>query len=210
VGHIRVDEMSETAPIPGPDQRLAGSLDSGDCEFASVLVAAKDGEEWAWQLLFRRFAGPVTGYLAGRGSPDPEDIAGETLLQMARNIQSFDGDEDAFRSWVFVIAHRRMIDARRASSRRPVLRPLDTTSDRTSANDTEGDAIDSLLSPEMEEALASLTDTQREVLLLRTVADLSLEEVAEIMGKRIGAIKGLQRRGLTALRNRLERRGVSP
>ncbi|MGC2239524.1 MAG: RNA polymerase sigma factor [Acidimicrobiia bacterium] len=199
--------MSETASISGPDW---GSDSWGDHDFATVLDAAKDGQEWAWQLLFRRFAGPVTGYVTGRGSPDPEDTAGETLLQVARNIHGFEGDEDSFRSWVFVIAHRRMIDARRASSRRPVLRPLESAPDRSSASETEDEVIGSLLSPDMVEALAAITDTQREVLLLRTVADLSLEDVAKILGKRVGAIKGLQRRGLTALRDHLERRGVSP
>ncbi len=202
--------MSETASISGPDWGPIGSDSWGDHDFATVLDAAKDGQEWAWQLLFRRFAGPVTGYLTGRGSPDPEDTAGETLLQVARNLHGFEGDEDSFRSWVFVIAHRRMIDARRASSRRPLLRPLESAPDRSSASETEDEVIGSLLSPDMVEALTAITDTQREVLLLRTVADLSLEDVAKILGKRVGAIKGLQRRGLTALRDHLERRGVSP
>lgn len=202
--------MSETAPIEGSNWSPTQPDGSGDSDFATVLDAAKDGQEWAWQLLFERVAGPVTGYLTGRGSPDPEDTAGETLLQVARNINGFEGDEDSFRSWVFVIAHRRMIDARRASSRRPVIGSLEKAGDQRAASETEDEALASLLSPEMTDALAALTDTQREVLLLRTVADLSLEDVAQILGKRVGAIKGLQRRGLTALRDHLEHRGVSP
>ena len=81
-------------------------------DFDIVLAAAKAGAEWAWGVLFRSLAGPVTGYLASRGASDPEDLTSEAFLQIARNIHSFDGSESAFRSWVFVIAHRRLIDSR--------------------------------------------------------------------------------------------------
>ena len=89
--------------------------------FEPALGAAKSGAEWAWALLYRDLAGPVTGYLASRGAPEPEDLAAETFLQVARNIQSFEGGEEAFRSWVFVIAHRRLLDVRRKRGRSPEL-----------------------------------------------------------------------------------------
>lgn len=183
--------------------------DRSDERFAVVLEAAKRGEEWAWESLFGRYAGPVTGYLTARGAPDPEDTAAETLLQVARGIEGFEGDEGSFRSWLFVIAHRRMIDARRAVGRRPKARTLRADEDHPATDDPERQAIDSMMTTEMTEALEALTDTQREVLLLRIVADLSLDDVAKILGKRVGAIKALQRRGLSSLRAHLEARSVS-
>ena len=57
---------------------------------------------------------------AANGAPDPEDVLGEVFLQVARDISTFDGEETGFRSWVFTIAHHRLIDARRHTARRPV------------------------------------------------------------------------------------------
>ena len=58
--------------------------------------------------------------------------------------------------------------------------------------------------------LASLSPDQRAVLLLRVIGDLSLEQVAEALGKRTGAVKQLQRRGLIAVRKALSQKGVTP
>ena len=57
--------------------------------------------------------------------------------------------------------------------------------------------------------LQSLSADQRAVLLLRVIGDLSLEQVAETLGKRTGAVKQLQRRGVIAVRKALARRGVT-
>ena len=57
--------------------------------------------------------------------------------------------------------------------------------------------------------LAALSEDQRAVLLLRFVADLSIDDVAKAVGKRPGAVKALQRRGLAAVKRRLSRKGVT-
>lgn len=176
--------------------------------FESALDAAKAGAEWAWASLYRDLAGPVTGYLASRGSPEPEDLAAETFLQVARNIQSFEGREEAFRSWVFVIAHRRLIDQRRKKGREPELTALPDEVHHP-GGDVEGEALDRLVTGELGLALAILTDGQRDVLALRIIGDLTLEETAEVVGKRVGAVKALQRRGLIALRGHLDQDRVS-
>ena len=175
--------------------------------FESALGAAKSGAEWAWALLYRDLAGPVTGYLASRGALEPEDLAAETFLQVARNIQGFEGGEDAFRSWVFVIAHRRLIDVRRKRGRSPELTSL--SDDDRPGGDVEGEALDRLAADDLRHALRALTEDQRDVLSLRIIADLTLEETADVMGKRVGAVKALQRRGLNALRDHLEHNRVS-
>jgi RNA polymerase sigma-70 factor (ECF subfamily) len=175
--------------------------------FDEVLSAAKRGADWAWEELYLGLAGPITGYLASRGAAEPEDLAGETFLHVARAIHSFQGDEGSFRSWVFVIAHRRMIDSRRTASRRVATHPgrdIETT-----GGNVEEEAIDHLTTAELVRALEVLTDDQREVLALRMIADLSLDETAEVMEKTIGAVKALQRRALETLRNHLESDGVS-
>ncbi len=174
-------------------------------DFEQILEAAKDGEAWAWASIYRDFAGPVTGYLASRGAPEPEDVTSETLLQVARNIQSFDGTESSFRSWVFVIAHRRLIDFRRAERRRVVATSLDAAVVDPAGGDVEQEAIDRLVTGEVEQALEALTDAQRDVLSLRVIAGLTVQETAQVLGKRNGAVKALQRRALVTLRKTLLR-----
>jgi RNA polymerase sigma-70 factor (ECF subfamily) len=55
------------------------------------------------------------------------------------------------------------------------------------------------LDPELVAALALLTDNQREVIALRFVADLPLEDVAKLTKRTVGAVKALQHRGLATL-----------
>ena len=61
----------------------------------------------------------------------------------------------------------------------------------------------------VERILADLSEDQRAVLLLRFVGDMSIEDIAKALGKRQGAIKALQRRGLAAVKRQLSGEGVS-
>jgi RNA polymerase sigma-70 factor (ECF subfamily) len=177
--------------------------------FEGALGAAKGGEEWAWAMIYRDLSGPVTGYLASRGAREPEDLAAETFLQVARNIHSFDGGEMAFRSWVFVIAHRRLIDVRRAQGRRPETTSMSIERAEQVGGDVEGEAIDGLVTEELAAAFGRLTEDQRDVLALRIIANLTLEETANVVGKRVGAVKAIQRRALIALKGQLDVEGVT-
>lgn len=168
------------------------------------IEAAKDGAEWAWESIYRDFAGPVTGYLRGRGARDPDDLSSEVFFQVARDIHRFEGDESSFRSWLFVIAHRRLVDDRRARSR-----TLDTVNEdsrdiETEGGDVEAEVMEHLSLSRVEDMLETLTEDQRNVLALRIIGDLTLEETAAVMSKRVGAIKALQRRALQTIKRHLE------
>lgn len=179
--------------------------------FASVLDAAKAGADWAWARIYRQLAGPVTGYLASRGAHEPEDIASEVFLKVARSIHSFEGDLRSFRSWVFVIAHRRLIDERRSAGRQPDFTELPPDySPNGAGGNVETEALESLVTHEIREALEMLTEGQRDVLALRMIAGLTLAETAEILGKKVNAIKAQQRRALEALQEKLDFETVTP
>lgn len=176
-------------------------------DFGELLDAARRGEEWAWNELYNDLIGPITGYLRSRGAADPDDLAAETFLHVARNIQQFKGDQTSFRSWVFVIAHRRLIDSRRAANRRPAF--SDQVGADPEGGDVEQEALESLGDLSVQRMLDHLTEDQREVLVLRVVADLSLEETARVIGKGTGAVKALQRRALWRLQRLVEEGTVS-
>jgi len=182
--------------------------------FPHVLDAAREGSGWAFEQLFRSLAVPVVGYLRAQGLADPDGGVNEVFLRVFRSLGTFDGSEDKFRSWVFTIAHHLVVDERRARSRRPVTTELSEADASHPAGDAEEDAHQLLSDARVMGLLDQLPPLQRDVILLRVVADLSIEHVAESVGRRPGAVKALQRRGLAALRRLLEResvaRGVSP
>lgn len=177
---------------------------TGGEAFEGVLDAARDGDPAAWTTLYDLVAPVVVAYLRAQSLPDPEDVAGETLLQVVRDIDRFNGSERQFVSWSLSIAHHRMLDARRAMGRRPSTpRPTD----ELPVPGTEDLAADGALASEawreIQGHLGSLTDDQREVVLLRVVADLSLEDTARVLGRSVGSVKALQHRAFSALRARL-------
>ena len=176
--------------------------------FTALLGAARDGSEAAWQELYSGLAPVVLGYLRANGSPDPEDVLSEVFLQVARDIVKFDGDEKGFRSWVFTIAHHRLIDARRHSARRPVELSPEPPEPMQRAEDAANEALTRIGNEEVQRILSLLSTDQRTVLLLRVVGDMSIEAVATAVGKRPGAVKALQRRGLAAVKRELGRKGV--
>jgi RNA polymerase sigma factor (sigma-70 family) len=177
--------------------------------FSSLLEAAREGSEVAWQELYSGLAPMVLGYLRANGAPDPEDVLSEVFLQVARDIARFEGEEPGFRSWVFTIAHHRLIDARRHSARRPIELSAEPPEPTERADDAADEALAKIGVQEVQRVLGVLSDDQRAVLLLRVIGDLSIEDVAKAVGKRPGAVKALQRRGLAAVKRELTRKGVS-
>jgi RNA polymerase sigma-70 factor (ECF subfamily) len=175
--------------------------------FDDVLAAAQAGAAWAFEVLYRDLAPSVTGYLRLHGAAEPDDLASETFIGVFTGLAGFTGDEGALRAWVFTIAHRRLVDDWRRLSRRPQVAddPADLT--QFHGGDVEDDALAGLGTETVHRMCAELPDDQRSVLLLRILADLTIEQVAQAMGRSVGATKALQRRGLRTLRTRLENPG---
>lgn len=177
--------------------------------FDDVLRAAQTGSAWAFEALWGDLGPLVTGYLRVNGADDPEDLASETFIGVFTGIERFEGTESSFRSWVLTIAHRRLLDERRKRSRRPPTSPLPPSSHQSVVGgDAEDEALDALAGHDVAAMLEGLTPEQREVLTLRILADLTVEQVAQVMGKRAGAVKALQRRGLRQLRESFSDEGV--
>lgn len=175
--------------------------------FDSVLAAAQRNAAWAYERLWRAYAPAVVTYLRLQGAFDPEDLTSEVFLGAFRGLPAFSGDEDGFRGWLFTIAHRRLADECRRAAVRPQRAVGDDVPERC-GGDVEEDAMRALSEARVRELCGRLVDDQRDVLLLRLVADLTVEAVAEAIGKTPGAVKALQRRGLVAMRRFLEPEGV--
>lgn len=185
-----------------------GHPDRFNGEFDEVLTAARRQDPRAYERIFRTLAPIVTGYLRLQGAREPEDLTSEVFVAVIRNLDSFDGGEPDFRSWVFTIAHRRLVDERRRLTRRPPPEPLAPEIDPAALDDVEA-TVDAALSTERVQALChQLVPDQRDVLLMRLLGRLTVDEVAAALGKTPGAVKALQRRGFAAVARLLEREGV--
>ncbi len=184
-----------------PDPRQ----EARDKGFERLLASARAGEQEAWREIYAALAPGVLGYLRARDVADPEDLAGEVFLQVVRDLPRFDGPARGFRAWVFKITHHRLLDERRRAARRIERTVADPEAEsEPPGGNVESEALERLALERVTSVLASLSPDQRDVLLLRIVGDLSVEDVARVVGKRTGAVKQLQRRGLAAVRRQLE------
>ena len=164
-----------------------------------VITRAKRGDSEAVAMLYRNHVTLVHGYFRACGVSDADDLTSEVFVGMLRGLHSFEGDVQQFRTWLMTIAYRRRIDdvRRRASDRSVPHAPEEVEAfDPGQRHGVHTLPID----PALLRAFEELTDTQREILALRFIADLGLETVATITERPVGAVKSLQHRGLQSLR----------
>ncbi len=180
-----------------------------DVSFEGLLAQAKRGVVSASETIYRRYSPRVAAYLRSQQAEDVVGLTNDVFLVVFKEIGTFSGSRSQFRSWLFTIAHRRVIDERRRRHRR--MRWSETVplaSVDPAAGDVEEDAMTELADTEVRRILAGLTADQRDVLLLRVVADLPVEEVARALGKAPGAVRGIQHRALATLRRQMARDSV--
>ncbi|MCA0218028.1 MAG: sigma-70 family RNA polymerase sigma factor [Actinobacteria bacterium] len=175
----------------------------GGYPFDHVLIAAQQGAPWANTLLWAEYAPAVKAFLTARGSEEPEDLTSEVFLAVFDGLHAFSGDEPQFRSFVFTIAYRRLVDELRRRSRRGLHSPWSPGVDGRAAASAEDEAFTRVGDDAARALLDGLPEDQRNVMVLRIVADLTVEQVAHVLGKRPGAVKALQRRALDSLRRKL-------
>jgi RNA polymerase sigma-70 factor, ECF subfamily len=186
-------------------------LDSviGD-EFAAVLTTAQSGGEAALAVLWRDANPALLRYLRVIAPDAVEDIAAETWLQVVRGLSGFRGNESHWRAWLFTTARRRAIDETRRRSRRPTS-PLDDLEPEQmpSAPDAADLALQNLATQRAITLVSALPPLQAEVIMLRVVAGLDTEAVAELLGRTPGAVRVAAHRGLRQLAGILAKTGVT-
>jgi len=181
-------------------------------DFDYVLSAARDGNEEALADLYRSLYPRFVRYAGAVVPSSAEDVAADAWLDVARSLGRFRGDESGFRAWAFTIVRRRLLDLRRTGARRRTdpVDPVDLI-DAGGVGNVEDEAVGSL---EASWAIRLITSTlsrdQAEVVLLRVLGDLSVDQVAGLLGKRPGTIRVLQHRALRRLAEALRREGVTP
>ncbi len=175
-----------------------------DALLDDLLPAARAGEAWALQGVYEELAPKVLGYLRARGAAEPEDLTSEVFLTVLPKLAQLTGGAAGLRTFTFSVAHARLVDDLRKRGRREPPLPYDPAGDPRTSPSGEDVAVTNLQQERVLALLDTLLPDQRDVLVLRILGDLSIEQVAEAMGRSEGAVKQLQRRALLTLRAQLE------
>jgi RNA polymerase sigma-70 factor (ECF subfamily) len=166
-----------------------------ETNFDGVLAAAQAGSEWALAALYRDLQPPLLRFLRAQEPADCEDLASEVWLDAARGLVRFEGDESAFRCWLFTIARRRLIDLRRSSAHRLTrsapLEELDRPDDHDAFSAVEGGGVI--------DCIRALSPAYAEIVLLRVLGGLDSYEVAAITGRKPATVRVMQKRALERL-----------
>ena len=123
----------------------------------------------------------------------------QVFLKALQSITSFKWRGVPFSAWLFRIAHNQVVDYFRRKKKQPATLVDEEAVGRSSDN-PEKIVERSLRVEQLVSATSRLTDLQREVVSLRFAGELSVAEIAKMMGKSEGAVKALQHSAIVALR----------
>ena len=171
----------------------------------TLLERAKRYDEAALEELYDRHAPRVYAYIYRRVSDAhlAEDLTGDVFVRVIQAIQAERFWHTSFQAWLYRIAHNLVVDYYRS---KPPAVELELEERLVAGEDDLVAAVARRFSHQrLRSAISYLTPGQQQVLALRFGEGMKVREVAEVMGKSVGAIEGLQHRALAALRRVLER-----
>lgn len=143
----------------------------------------------------------MTGFFRSRGVSDPESATGDVFFELSRNFETFQGDEDSFTTLVFGIAYRRLSYEDFHPRRRPRTALADKVLDHLESEiEVHIDDTSPKIPDSVRTALHVLKPEERDVLCLRVVAGLTVEQTAEVVGSDVSTVKTLQRKALARIR----------
>ena len=166
----------------------------------TLLERARAYDADALGELYDQYAPLIYAYLYRRvhDAQVAEDLTGEVFVRVLQAIQSEQFWHTSFRGWLYRIAHNLLVDHYR---KQPPVPMLALDEQLVAAQGDPDSALAEKLSRQgLLAAISQLTPDQQQVLALRFGEELAAREVAEIMGKSVGAVEMLQHRALTALR----------
>ena len=166
------------------------------------MKASVTGNASVFNDAFREYSPGVCAYLRTRGVEDPEAVTQEVFLALYPRLSDLRGGPAGLRTLIFTIAHARAVDSHRRRARTPASIEYDPSQDCRLTPSAEDQVLDNMTGGHA--LLENLSEDYREVLALRIIAELSLENTARIMNKSPGAIKQLQRRALARLKESLQ------
>ncbi len=179
------------------------------------MLAYRDGDVRAFELLVTRHRKPIYNFILRfvRDAAQAEDVMQETFLRVIKGAEAYER-QAKFTTWLYTIARNLCVDAARRGKHRKAASLdapigdddgaalIDMISDGKDGADRQ--ASDGELRARMQKAIAALPDEQREIFLLREMADLQFNEIARVVGCPENTVKSRMRYALEKLREALE------
>jgi RNA polymerase sigma-70 factor, ECF subfamily len=168
----------------------------------TLVMSAQNGNTQAVGELYDRHQERIFRYVRSRVYDHQlaQDLTGDIFVRMVTNLKQYEESGYPFTAWLYRIARNLIVDHHRKEDRYMSV-PIEQVYHVSTTDYEPAVAVEQQLSRErLHLALEKIDETQREVIRLRFLAGLSLQEVADTLGKTVGAIKAQQYRGLLALR----------
>lgn len=177
--------------------------DGGDLDDMELIARWRGGDQRAASVLVERHAASLGRFAISCGArEDVEELVQDTFVRAFASIDGFRG-ESSFRTWLFTIERRLLLDRVRAQRREKLA--VEVKEDSAA---TEFDALDELVATEaaarLRGAMARLTPTQRDVFLLRVNEGLSYREIAVAVGTTEGAARVHYHNAMHAIKEMLD------
>ena len=172
----------------------------------------REGGPAAHRELCDRFGAALHGFAAQRLGGDQElaeDVMVQTLVDVVRNIERFDPARGALAAWMYGIARRKILDARRRALRRKSVPAAARTSLEHASEVASGEDLEAGVAAHLDAQTqvtliaAALSEPEMEVLLLHYVDGLSLGEIGHITGRSAKAADSLLHRARSKAREAL-------
>jgi RNA polymerase sigma-70 factor, ECF subfamily len=202
----RADALGSHRPSGGFHTKT--SLDEGPAAarlVAQAVARAKEGDQEAVRFLYLQYADNVYGYVRSivRDEYEAEDVTQHVFAKLITVIGKYQEREVAFSAWIIRVARNVAIDHMR--QRRAI--PCEEVREHCPHEDEDTSRNRSLM---LRDALATLPDDQRKVIVLRHVVGLSPGEIAGRLGRTEPSVHGLHHRGRGALRSALSEMACGP
>jgi RNA polymerase sigma-70 factor (ECF subfamily) len=171
------------------------------------VVMAQKGDHDAFAKVYDLFVDPLYRYIFYRvsGKADAEDILENVFLKVWENLSKYSKQKSSsFSAWIFRIAHNLVVDFYRFNKDKETVSLEDYVADEREGADTTKKAKRSLNKEILNQALAHVSESHKQILILKFINQLSNKEISEILNKNEGAIRILQYRALKDLKKRLE------
>jgi RNA polymerase sigma-70 factor, ECF subfamily len=174
-------------------------------DLTAAVLAAKEGDEAAFRQFYRALQPALLRYLTVLVGSEAEDVASESWLQIARDLDTFTHGD--VRAWAARGARNRALDHLRRERRRPVVPvPMHSLTDLPAPDDTAERADEGMTTGRALALIAALPRPEAEAVLLRVVVGLDAGSAGRVLGKRAGAVRTAAHRGLRRLERLLMER----
>jgi RNA polymerase sigma-70 factor (ECF subfamily) len=175
--------------VRGGDQSVDQSTIAANLDDAALVTACLNGQRDAFDVIVARHRRAVyqVCYRFVNNHEDAADLSQEIFVRAWRALHTFKG-QSALSTWLYRIAVNACLN--RVSARKPETEPLDHDRfEDTRTEDPTAGLMRGQRAAAVRRAIAALPDKQRATLILRAYHDLTHQQIAEILGSSVGAVK---------------------